>query len=81
MKKKKFGEEANHMESLEWYAIRATGVVAYLLLYLAALTGLYSAVQKKRKKKINGILHFHEVLSDWALIMTCGHLGILLIDS
>ncbi|MBI0577287.1 ferric reductase-like transmembrane domain-containing protein [Neobacillus cucumis] len=69
------------MESLEWYAIRATGVVAYLLLYLAALTGLYSTVQKKRKKKINGILHFHEVLSDWSLIMTCGHLGILLIDS
>ncbi|MDR7000147.1 ferric reductase-like transmembrane domain-containing protein [Neobacillus niacini] len=69
------------MESLEWYAIRATGVVAYLLLYLAALTGVYSAVQKKRKKKINGILHFHEVLSDWSLIMTCGHLEILLIDS
>ncbi|OIK16190.1 hypothetical protein BIV60_06000 [Bacillus sp. MUM 116] len=69
------------MESLEWYAIRATGLVAYLLLYLAALTGLYSTVQKKRKKKINGILHFHEVLSDWAFIMTCGHLGILLIDS
>ena len=38
-------------------------------------------VKKKRNKKINGILHFHEVLSDWSLIMTAGHLGILLIDS
>jgi len=69
------------MESLEWYAIRATGVVAYVLLYLAVLTGLYSAVQKKRKKKVNHLLHFHEVLSDWSLIMTAGHLGILLIDA
>ena len=64
------------MESLEWYAIRATGVVAYLLLYLAVLMGLFSAVQKKRKKKVNNILHLHEVLSDWSLIMTGGHLGI-----
>ncbi|MEH7076000.1 ferric reductase-like transmembrane domain-containing protein [Neobacillus drentensis] len=69
------------MESFEWYAIRATGVVAYLLLYLAALTGIYSAVQKKRKKKVNHLLHFHEVLSDWSLNMTAGHLGILLIDA
>ena len=69
------------VETLEWYAIRATGTIAYLLLYLAVLTGLFSMVQKKRKKKINGILHFHEVLSDWSLIMTAGHLGILLIDS
>ena len=70
------------MESLEWYAIRATGIVAYLLLYLAVLMGLFSAVlQKKRKKKVNNILHLHEVLSDWSLIMTGGHLGILLIDA
>ncbi|MCM2533230.1 ferric reductase-like transmembrane domain-containing protein [Neobacillus pocheonensis] len=69
------------METFEWYAIRATGTVAYLLLYLAVLTGLYSMVQKKRKKKINGIIHLHEALSNWSLILTCGHLGILLIDS
>lgn len=69
------------MESFEWYAIRATGTVAYLLLYLAVLTGLYSAVQKKRKKKVANLNYLHEVLSDWALILTCGHVGILLIDS
>lgn len=69
------------METMEWYAIRATGTVAYLLLYLAALTGLFSIVQKKRKKKINNLLHFHEALSDWSLILTCGHLGVLLIDT
>lgn len=69
------------METLEWYAIRATGTVAYLLLYMAVLTGLFSIVQKKRKKKINNLLHLHEALSDWSLILTCGHLGVLLIDS
>lgn len=69
------------MESLEWYAIRATGTIAYLLLYLAVLTGLYSIVQKKRKKKVNNLNHLHESLSDWSLILTAGHLGILLIDS
>ncbi|MDQ6600628.1 hypothetical protein E2K98_28140 [Bacillus salipaludis] len=69
------------METFEWYAIRATGTIAYLLLYAAVLTGLYSMVQKKRKKKVNNLLHLHEVLSDWSLILTGGHLGILLIDS
>lgn len=69
------------MESLEWYAIRTTGTVAYLLLYLAALTGLYTMVQKKRKKKINNIIYLHEALSDWSLILTCGHIGVLLFDS
>jgi predicted ferric reductase len=76
-----FGEEQNKMETLEWYAIRATGMVAYLLLYMAVLTGLFSAVQKKRKKKINNILYLHESLSDWSLILTFGHLGVLLADS
>lgn len=81
MNRKKYGGEANNMETLEWYAIRATGLVAYALLYFAVLSGLYSAVQKKRKKKVNNILHFHEAVSDWALYMTFGHLGVLLIDS
>ncbi|MCP8970669.1 ferric reductase-like transmembrane domain-containing protein [Ectobacillus ponti] len=69
------------MEAFEWYAIRATGTVAYLLLYLSVLTGLYSVIQKRRKKKVNNLHHVHEVLSDWALILTAGHLGILMIDS
>jgi DMSO/TMAO reductase YedYZ heme-binding membrane subunit len=77
----KLREEEIKMGTLEWYAIRATGMVAYLLLYMAVLTGLFSAVQKQRKKKINNILYLHESLSDWALILTCGHLGVLLIDS
>lgn len=81
MRQKKFGEEANLMETFEWYAIRATGTVAYVLLYMAVLSGLFSAVQKKRKKKINNLLYLHESLSDWALILTCGHLGVLLVDS
>ncbi|NRD76845.1 ferric reductase-like transmembrane domain-containing protein [Bacillus sp. BRMEA1] len=69
------------MQSLEWYAIRATGTVAYLLMYLSVIIGLYSMVQKKRKKKINNIIHLHEALGDWSLILTFGHLGVLLIDS
>lgn len=69
------------MQTLEWYAIRATGTVAYLLLYLSVIIGLYSQVQKKRKKKINGVIELHESLSEWALILVCGHLGILMIDT
>lgn len=69
------------MESFEWYMIRATGTVAYLLLYLSVIIGLYSQVQKKRKQKVAITLHLHETLANWALFMVCGHLGFLLIDS
>lgn len=69
------------MQMLEWYTIRATGAVAYLLMYCSVLVGLFSQIQKSRKKKINGVLHLHEALSDWSLILVCGHLGVLLLDS
>lgn len=69
------------MESFEWYVIRATGTVAYLLLYLSVIIGLYTQVQKKRKQKITITLHLHETLANWAFFMVCGHLGFLLIDS
>lgn len=69
------------MQNFEWYMIRATGTVAYLLLYLSVIIGLYSQVQKKRKKKINRVLYLHEKLADWALILVCGHLGFLFIDT
>jgi len=69
------------MESFEWYMIRATGTVAYLMLYFSVIIGLYSQVQKMRKQKVTITLHLHEVLSNWALILVCGHLGFLLIDS
>lgn len=69
------------MEMFEWYMIRATGTVAYLLLYLSVIIGLYSQVQKMRKQKVTITLHFHETLSNWAFFMVCGHLGFLLIDS
>jgi sulfoxide reductase heme-binding subunit YedZ len=69
------------MESFEWYMIRATGTVAYLMLYFSVIIGLYSQVQKMRKQKVTITLHLHEVLSNWAFILVCGHLGFLLIDS
>ena len=69
------------MEMLEWYMIRATGTVAYVLLYLSVIIGLYSQVQKKRKQKVTSTLYLHESLSNWAFILVCGHLGFLLIDS
>jgi methionine sulfoxide reductase heme-binding subunit len=69
------------MEMFEWYMIRATGTVAYVLLYLSVIIGLYSQVQKKRKQKVTSTLYLHESLSIWALILVCGHLGFLLIDS
>ncbi|MBV7507312.1 ferric reductase-like transmembrane domain-containing protein [Bacillus sp. sid0103] len=69
------------MEMFEWYMIRATGLAAYLLLYLSVLIGLYSQVQKKRKQKVTASLFLHESLSNWALYLVIGHVGFLLIDS
>ncbi|MDR6122015.1 sulfoxide reductase heme-binding subunit YedZ [Bacillus sp. SLBN-46] len=69
------------MEMFEWYMIRATGMVSYLLLYLSVMIGLYSQVQKKRKQKVTISLFLHEALSNWALILVLGHIGFLLIDS
>lgn len=69
------------MEMFEWYMIRATGSVSYLLLYLSVIIGLYSQVQKKRKQKVTSTLFLHESLSNWALILALGHVGFLLIDS
>ncbi|MEH7437604.1 ferric reductase-like transmembrane domain-containing protein [Neobacillus drentensis] len=69
------------MEMFEWYMIRATGTVSYLLLYLSVLLGLYSQVQKKRKQKVTISLFLHEALSNWALILVLGHVGFLLIES
>lgn len=69
------------MEMFEWYMIRATGTVSYLLLYLSVVIGLYSQVQKKRKQKVTISLFLHEALSNWALILVLGHVGFLLIDS
>ncbi|WP_251029010.1 ferric reductase-like transmembrane domain-containing protein [Bacillus sp. ISL-40] len=66
---------------LEWYMIRASGLVAYLLLYLSVIIGLYSQVQKKRKQKVTTSLFLHESLSNWALYLVLGHVGFLLIDS
>ncbi|MBT2723136.1 ferric reductase-like transmembrane domain-containing protein [Bacillus sp. ISL-46] len=69
------------MEMFEWYMIRATGLVAYLLLYLSVIIGLYSQVQKKRKQKVTTSLFLHESMSNWALYLVLGHVGFLLIDS
>jgi methionine sulfoxide reductase heme-binding subunit len=69
------------MEMFEWYMIRATGTVSYLLLYLSVVIGLYSQVQKKRKQKVTISLFLHEALSNWALNLVLGHVGFLLIDS
>jgi methionine sulfoxide reductase heme-binding subunit len=69
------------MEMFEWYMIRATGTVAYLMLYFSVIIGIYSQVSKMRKQKVTITLHLHEDLSNWAFILVCGHLGFLLIDS
>ncbi len=69
------------MEMFEWYMIRATGLAAYLLLYLSVIIGLYSQVQKKRKQKVTVSLFVHESLANWALYLVIGHVGFLLIDS
>ncbi|WML54389.1 ferric reductase-like transmembrane domain-containing protein [Neobacillus sp. PS3-12] len=69
------------MQTLEWYMIRGTGTVAYILLYLTVIVGLFSQVQKKRKKKMTSAINLHEELSNWAMILVGGHLGLLLLDT
>jgi sulfoxide reductase heme-binding subunit YedZ len=81
VEREKSGEGENNLEMFEWYLIRATGTVAYLLLYFSVIIGLYSQVQKMRKQKVTITLHLHEALSNWAFILVLGHLGFLLIDS
>jgi methionine sulfoxide reductase heme-binding subunit len=61
--------------------IRGTGTVAYILLYLTVIVGLFSQVQKKRKKKMTSAINLHEELSNWAMILVGGHLGLLLLDT
>lgn len=56
-------------------------MVAYLLLYLSVIVGLYSQIQKKRRKKMGITIHLHEALSNWAFILVCGHVFFLLVDS
>ncbi|MGJ7912889.1 ferric reductase-like transmembrane domain-containing protein [Neobacillus sp. LXY-1] len=68
------------MEMFEWYVIRATGIVAFLLLYVSVITGLYSQIQKQRKQNMSGTLFLHEALSDWALYLTFGHVVVTLMD-
>ncbi|WP_042459839.1 ferric reductase-like transmembrane domain-containing protein [Neobacillus dielmonensis] len=68
------------MEMFEWYMIRSTGLVAYFLLYLSAMTGIYTQIKKSRKQKVATTNIYHESLSDWALYLTVGHVGFLLID-
>jgi DMSO/TMAO reductase YedYZ heme-binding membrane subunit len=61
--------------------IRGTGTAAYILLYFTVIVGLFSQVQKKRKKKMIGVINLHEELSNWAIILVGGHLGLLLLDT
>lgn len=63
-----------------WYIIRATGTIAYILMYVTVLSGIYSQYAKK-KKKINNVLFLHEKLSDWTLILTIFHVSLLFLDS
>ncbi|MBO9129403.1 ferric reductase-like transmembrane domain-containing protein [Bacillus sp. 165] len=69
------------MTTYVWYFIRATGTVAYLLLYASVMVGLFSQVQKKRRKKVKNTLHLHEALSNWALILVTCHLVFLFFDT
>jgi sulfoxide reductase heme-binding subunit YedZ len=69
------------MTTYVWYFIRATGTVAYLILYTSVMVGLFSQVQKKRKQKIGNTLYLHESLSNWALILIAAHLIFLFFDT
>lgn len=69
------------MNEYIWYFIRATGTVAYVLLYLATIIGLYTQILKRKKRKMNSWLNLHEPLSNWAFILVIAHLGFLFFDT
>ncbi|WP_379971186.1 ferric reductase-like transmembrane domain-containing protein [Ectobacillus sp. sgz5001026] len=69
------------MNEYIWYLIRATGTVAYILLYVATIIGLYTQILKRKKRKINTWLNLHEPLSNWAFILVLAHLGFLFFDA
>ena len=68
------------MDQYIWYLIRATGMVAYVLMFFSVLTGLYSQYAKSRKIKIKNTLFLHEKLSDWSLILVVIHVVALFFD-
>lgn len=69
------------MNEVMWYLIRATGTVAYILLYLSVMLGLLAMVYKEAKTNMKNIMMLHEPLGNWALIVTMGHFLFLFLDS
>ncbi|MFB9759697.1 ferric reductase-like transmembrane domain-containing protein [Ectobacillus funiculus] len=69
------------MQEYMWYLIRTTGLVAYLLMYGSVMVGLFSQIQKRKRKKMTNTLHVHEVLSNWTCILTIAHLALLFFDT
>ena len=63
-----------------WNVTRATGIIAYLLLALSTLSGLYMSLRKKRGHSTATLALLHQPLGNWGLHLTLIHTFILLWD-
>ncbi|TCP52185.1 ferric reductase like protein [Tumebacillus sp. BK434] len=63
-----------------WLLIRASGIVAYVLLSLTVLTGLYSMFRKHRSLPPGLVPALHNTLSNWALYLVLFHAAMLFYD-
>lgn len=63
-----------------WNVTRATGIIAYLLLSLSTLSGLWLSLRKLHGKSTANLTFLHQPLGNWGLHLTVIHVFILLWD-
>ncbi|MGD8190418.1 hypothetical protein ACQCN2_10580 [Brevibacillus ginsengisoli] len=64
-----------------WYLTRASGLVAYFLLFMAISLGLIIQIQRQRKKSVWLWPIIHQAIGNWAMYLSLFHVGILLFDN
>jgi DMSO/TMAO reductase YedYZ heme-binding membrane subunit len=65
---------------MTWHLIRATGIVAYVLLTASVIWGLWLSTRSPTPPGRPWVLEVHKALGGLAVLFTLGHLSALLID-
>jgi DMSO/TMAO reductase YedYZ heme-binding membrane subunit len=63
-----------------WHLIRATGIVAYVLLTASMLWGLWLSTHSPAPQGRGWVLEVHKALGGVAVLFTLGHISALLVD-
>lgn len=64
-----------------WHVTRASGLVAYVLLTVAIIAGLYMQIGKQKGTPLGITPFIHETTAHWAMYLTIFHTVILLFDT